>query len=121
MPADLALENRLPIVRQLERLAELGYTFKTGPELEFFLFRQDEDEEGRPVTRMRPRSLMVPPGIPEFPRRERTLAAGPYPAELADGGPVACAVAAGALRVKGPGADLRVPFPEIAGSNGESR
>ncbi|WP_241841970.1 hypothetical protein [Pseudofrankia sp. BMG5.36] len=49
---------------------------------------------------------------------ERTLAAGPYPAELADGGPVACAVAAGALRVKGPGADLRVPFPEILSVEG---
>jgi hypothetical protein len=44
---------------------------------------------------------------------ERTLAAGPYPAELADGGPVVCALAAGTLRVKGPGADLRVPLAQI--------
>jgi hypothetical protein len=44
---------------------------------------------------------------------ERTLAGGPYPAELADRGPVACAVAAGTLRVKGPGADLRVPLARI--------
>jgi len=49
---------------------------------------------------------------------ERTLAAGPYPAQLADGGPVACAVAAGALRVKGPGVDLRVPFPAIRSVEG---
>ncbi len=49
---------------------------------------------------------------------ERTLAVGPYPAELADGGPVACAVAAGALRVKGPGVDLRVPFPAIRAVEG---
>jgi glutamine synthetase len=31
-------------LRQLERLAELGYTFKTGPELEFFLFEKNGDE-----------------------------------------------------------------------------
>jgi hypothetical protein len=49
---------------------------------------------------------------------ERTLAAGPYPAELADGGPVACAVAAGALRVKGPGTDLRVPLARIRSVQG---
>jgi len=49
---------------------------------------------------------------------ERTLAMGPYPVELADGGPVACAVAAGSLRVKGPGVDLRVPFPIIQSVEG---
>ncbi|WP_232304012.1 hypothetical protein [Pseudofrankia sp. DC12] len=55
---------------------------------------------------------------------ERTLAAGPYPAELADGGPVACAVAAGTLRVKGPGVDRRVPLRQIRsveGASGETR
>jgi glutamine synthetase len=31
------------LLRQLERLAEKGYTFKTGPELEFFLFAKDGD------------------------------------------------------------------------------
>jgi glutamine synthetase len=31
------------LLRQLERLAELGYTYKTGPELEFFLFNKDGD------------------------------------------------------------------------------
>ena len=35
-----------------------------------------EDEEGRPVTRMRPRSLMVPPGIPDFFTRERIVEPG---------------------------------------------
>src|SRR6185369_14070242 len=49
---------------------------------------------------------------------ERTLAAGPYPAQLAGGGPVACAVATGVLRVKGPGADLRVPLERIRSVEG---
>jgi DMSO/TMAO reductase YedYZ molybdopterin-dependent catalytic subunit len=38
--------------------------------------RESEEEQGSPVTRIRPRSLMVPPGIPDFLTRERFLAAG---------------------------------------------
>jgi DMSO/TMAO reductase YedYZ molybdopterin-dependent catalytic subunit len=41
-----------------------------------YRFRQSEDEEGRPVTRMRPRSLMVPPGVPDFYSRSRIVEAG---------------------------------------------
>ena len=36
-----------------------------------------DGEPGEPVTRMLPRSLMVPPGVPEFMTRERHLEAGP--------------------------------------------
>jgi sulfane dehydrogenase subunit SoxC len=43
--------------------------------------RQTEDEDGRPVTRMRPRSLMVPPGVPDFHTRNRIVDAGPVPLE----------------------------------------
>ncbi len=39
--------------------------------------RQSEDETGEPVTRILPRSLMIPPGIPDFPARRRFLKAGP--------------------------------------------
>lgn len=42
-----------------------------------YRLRLDEDEEGRPLTRMLPRALMVPPGYPEFPTRSRTLELGP--------------------------------------------
>ena len=38
--------------------------------------RESEDEQGRPVTRILPRSLMVPPGIPEFLSRSRLVTAG---------------------------------------------
>ena len=41
-----------------------------------YRLRQAEDEEGVPLDRMQPRSLMVPPGIPEFMTRDRTVAAG---------------------------------------------
>ena len=36
--------------------------------------RYEEDEPGVPITTMAPRSLMVPPGIPEFRSRERLVA-----------------------------------------------
>jgi sulfane dehydrogenase subunit SoxC len=39
--------------------------------------RASEDEPGTPIVRMLPRSLMVPPGVPEFRSRMRFLAAGP--------------------------------------------
>ena len=39
--------------------------------------RQQEDEQGKPVTRMLPRALMVPPGIPDFLGRARGRRAGP--------------------------------------------
>src|SRR5688572_7524080 len=41
-----------------------------------YRFRQDPDEPGTPVTRIEPRSLMVPPGIPDFMTRRRFVAPG---------------------------------------------
>jgi sulfane dehydrogenase subunit SoxC len=38
--------------------------------------RQEEDEEGEPLSRIQPRSLMIPPGIPEFLTRARVVRAG---------------------------------------------
>jgi DMSO/TMAO reductase YedYZ molybdopterin-dependent catalytic subunit len=39
--------------------------------------RQSEEEVGAPVTRIQPRALMVPPGVPDFFMRVRHLDAGP--------------------------------------------
>jgi DMSO/TMAO reductase YedYZ molybdopterin-dependent catalytic subunit len=39
--------------------------------------RESEEEQGEPVTRIRPRSLLVPPGIPEFLSRTRFVEPGP--------------------------------------------
>lgn len=41
-----------------------------------YRLRADEDDPGTPVTRMMPRSLLVPPGIPEFMSRRRHVRAG---------------------------------------------
>jgi sulfane dehydrogenase subunit SoxC len=39
--------------------------------------RETEDEQGTPVTRIRPRALLTPPGIPDFLSRTRYVEAGP--------------------------------------------
>jgi DMSO/TMAO reductase YedYZ molybdopterin-dependent catalytic subunit len=40
--------------------------------------RQAEDERGEPLDRMLPRSLIVPPGIPDFHTRERSVERGEH-------------------------------------------
>jgi hypothetical protein len=62
------------------------------------------------------RRLQEHPGVRAA--AQRTLATGPYPAELADGRPVACAVTAEAVRVKGPGVDLTIPFAGLGSVEG---
>ena len=47
-----------------------------GGERDVYRIQQSEDDEGIPVTRMLVRSLMVPPGIPDFLTRRRFLAPG---------------------------------------------
>jgi sulfane dehydrogenase subunit SoxC len=42
-----------------------------------YRIRYEEDEPGEPVTTIAPRSLMIPPGIPEFTSRARVVEAGP--------------------------------------------
>ena len=57
-----------------------------------YRYRQHEDEPGRPVTRMRPRSLLVPPGLPDFFTRERVVEGSPIALEgraWSGGAPVA--------------------------------
>ena len=49
-----------------------GYQNVTG-----YRLRASEDDPGVPVTRMMPRALMAPPGIPDFMSRRRFLDAGP--------------------------------------------
>ncbi len=63
-------------VKWLSRIAVLdepfdGYQMRHG-----YRFRQHEDELGEPVSRIQPRSLMVPPGIPDFFTRARIVEAG---------------------------------------------
>jgi DMSO/TMAO reductase YedYZ molybdopterin-dependent catalytic subunit len=41
-----------------------------------YRLRQTEDEQGEALSRIHPRALLVPPGVPEFMTRERTVPVG---------------------------------------------
>jgi DMSO/TMAO reductase YedYZ molybdopterin-dependent catalytic subunit len=43
-----------------------------------YRFRQRPEDEGEPVTRMSPRSLLVPPGFPDFMTRRRFVDVGDH-------------------------------------------
>ena len=63
-------------VKWLGRIEFLETPFAGYQNSQGYRLRQTEDDEGVPLDRMRPRSLMVPPGIPEFLTRDRFLEAG---------------------------------------------
>jgi DMSO/TMAO reductase YedYZ molybdopterin-dependent catalytic subunit len=46
-----------------------------------YRFRAHEDDPGVPVTRMMPRALLAPPGVPDFLTRRRHVEAGPVALE----------------------------------------
>jgi DMSO/TMAO reductase YedYZ molybdopterin-dependent catalytic subunit len=64
-------------VKWLSRITVLDEPFAGYQHTRSYRIRQAEEDEGEPVTRMLPRSLMVPPGIPDFLSRERFLEPGP--------------------------------------------
>jgi DMSO/TMAO reductase YedYZ molybdopterin-dependent catalytic subunit len=63
-------------VKWLTRITLADRPFEGHQQAEAYRFRRDENDPGTPLTRILPRALMIPPGLPEFPTRERTLAAG---------------------------------------------
>ncbi len=65
-------------VKWLSRITVLAEPFDGYQQSRGYRLRADPDEPGEPVTRIRPRSLMVPPGIPEFATRGRVVDAGPH-------------------------------------------
>jgi sulfane dehydrogenase subunit SoxC len=64
-------------VKWLARITAVDTPFDGYQMRHSYRLREDEDEEGVPLTRIRPRSLMLPPGIPEFLTRSRIVEAGP--------------------------------------------
>jgi sulfane dehydrogenase subunit SoxC len=60
-------------VKWLARITVLDRPFDGYQQERGYRLRQDADEEGTPLTRMMPRALMQPPGVPEFLTRERTV------------------------------------------------
>jgi len=64
-------------VKWLERITPIDRPFDGYQQAKSYRLRQRPEEEGEPLSRMQPRSLMIPPGIPEFATRERRLEPGP--------------------------------------------
>jgi DMSO/TMAO reductase YedYZ molybdopterin-dependent catalytic subunit len=64
-------------VKWLTRITVLDEPFAGPQQARSYRLRQHEEAEGDPVTRMAPRSLMVPPGIPDFLTRRRIVSTGP--------------------------------------------
>ncbi|HEX9098824.1 MAG TPA: sulfite oxidase [Candidatus Dormibacteraeota bacterium] len=61
-------------VKWLRAITVLGSSFGGYQQATAYRFRRSDDDPGEPVTRMLPRALMVPPGIPDFMSRVRFLA-----------------------------------------------
>jgi DMSO/TMAO reductase YedYZ molybdopterin-dependent catalytic subunit len=64
-------------VKWLTRITVADRPFAGHQQAQAYRFRRDEEDAGTPLSRIPPRALMVPPGLPEFPTRERTVEAGP--------------------------------------------
>ena len=64
-------------VNWLTRITLVDRPFEGHQQAKAYRFKRDEDDEGALLSRILPRALMIPPGLPEFPTRERTLAPGP--------------------------------------------
>jgi sulfane dehydrogenase subunit SoxC len=64
-------------VKWLSRIDAIAEPFAGYQQATGYRIRAHEGDEGTPVTRIMPRALMAPPGIPEFMSRARFLEAGP--------------------------------------------
>jgi DMSO/TMAO reductase YedYZ molybdopterin-dependent catalytic subunit len=63
-------------VKWLSRITLIDEPFDGYQMRHSYRVRHDEDEPGEAITTIAPRSLMVPPGIPEFATRARVVEAG---------------------------------------------
>jgi sulfane dehydrogenase subunit SoxC len=64
-------------VKWLQRITVVDEPFQGYQMVTGYRLKRDEDDPGTPITRIEPRSLMTPPGIPDFMTRRRFLAPGP--------------------------------------------
>jgi DMSO/TMAO reductase YedYZ molybdopterin-dependent catalytic subunit len=68
-------------VKWLARVTVIDEPFTGYQQARGYHVRADEDDPGVALQRIQPRALMVPPGIPEFMTRTRTVDAGPVTIE----------------------------------------
>ena len=63
-------------VKWLHSIEVLDHPFDGFQNTVAYRLRTEPEEEGRPVTRIEPRALLVPPGFPDFMSRTRVVTAG---------------------------------------------
>jgi sulfane dehydrogenase subunit SoxC len=63
-------------VKWLARIEAVAEPFAGHQQAKSYRIKLDENDPGEPLTRMHPRALMMPPGIPDYPTRHRTVPAG---------------------------------------------
>lgn len=64
-------------VKWLSRIEAVAEPFRGFHQAVAYHYQRSEEDRGEPVTRIRPRALMIPPGFPDFPERRRYLDGGP--------------------------------------------
>jgi sulfane dehydrogenase subunit SoxC len=64
-------------VKWLSAVSVVAEPFLGWQQKDAYKFHESEDDPGTPVTRMLPRALLAPPGIPDFLSRSRFMGAGP--------------------------------------------
>lgn len=63
-------------VKWLNRIKAIDYEFQGYQQVGTYVYRQDKDDKGTPVSAIRVKSLMAPPGKPDWYTRKRLLEAG---------------------------------------------
>jgi DMSO/TMAO reductase YedYZ molybdopterin-dependent catalytic subunit len=63
-------------VKWLTRIEAVDYLFPGQQQIGTYVYKQTKDDPGTPVTAIRVKSLMVPPGMPDWYTRRRAVEAG---------------------------------------------
>ena len=66
-------------VKWLSHIEVLDRRYEGYQQARAYRMRSTHDDPGTPVTRMLPRALMIPPGVPDFMTRRRFVGIGPCP------------------------------------------
>ncbi len=64
-------------VKWLTRIDAIDHAFAGHQQTGTYVYKQTSDDPGTPVTAIRVKSLMVPPGLPDWYTRKRAVTAGP--------------------------------------------
>ena len=63
-------------VKWLNKIEAIDHTFEGQQQVGTYVYKKDNNDKGIPVTTIRVKSLMVPPGIPDWYSRKRLLKSG---------------------------------------------